>query len=54
MIKSDYAYRANRRPFNWRRASLTFAGLFWSAYFVVVCLVLLTTYSWVAVAEFYK
>ena len=50
----DYAYRANRRPFDWRRASLTFAGKFWTAYFIVIPLVLFVVYSSCAVAEFYK
>jgi|GEM_PF-5725073 len=54
MISVDYAYRANLRPASWRRASLTFAGWFWSLYSLACVLVLLTAYSWCAVAEFYK
>lgn len=54
MISVDYAYRANRRPFDWRRASLTVAGWCWSIYWVALLLVLLTAYSWCAVAEFYR
>lgn len=52
MTRIDYAFLAHRRPFSWRRASLTVAGVFWSAYTVAVLLVLLTLYSWCAVRPF--
>lgn len=54
MTRVDYAFLAHRRPFDWRRASLTFAGKFWSLYSLACVLVLLTAYSWCAVAEFYQ
>lgn len=52
MIRVDYAYRANRAPFCWRRAAFTVAGKFWSLYTVACVLAVLVMYSWCVTRPF--